>query len=63
MVRRFFISAFSSVIALTASALDPAVAAETQNATMQPRMPSFRSPTQLFSTPRRSIELAGYSTP
>jgi hypothetical protein len=44
MVRRFFISAFPTVIALTASALDPAVAAETQNATMQTRMPSFPLP-------------------
>jgi hypothetical protein len=44
MVRRFFISAFSSVITLTASALDPAAAAETQNATMQTRMPSFPLP-------------------
>ena len=44
MVRRFFISAFTSVIALTASALDPASAAETQNAAMQPRTPSFPEP-------------------
>jgi hypothetical protein len=44
MVRRFFISAFPSVIALTASALDPAAAAATQNATVQTRMPSFPLP-------------------
>jgi hypothetical protein len=44
MVRRFFISAFSSVTALAASALNPAAAAETQNATTQTRMPSFPEP-------------------
>ena len=44
MVPRFFISAFSSVIAFTASAFDPAAAAETQNATMQTRMPTFPEP-------------------
>jgi hypothetical protein len=44
MVRRFFISAFPSVIALTASALDPAAAAATQIPTVQTRMPSFPLP-------------------
>lgn len=44
MVRRFFISAFSSVTALAASALYPAAAADAQNAPMQTRMPSFPEP-------------------
>ena len=43
MVRHFFISAFSSIIALTASALDPA-AAGAQNATTQTRTPSLPEP-------------------
>jgi hypothetical protein len=37
MVRRFFVSAFSSVVALTASALYSAGAANAQNAPPQPR--------------------------
>lgn len=37
MVRRLFVSAFSSVVALTASALYSAGAAEAQNAPPQPR--------------------------
>jgi hypothetical protein len=43
MVRRFFLSAFSSVVALAASALYSSAAAKAQNTT-NTRMPSFPEP-------------------
>lgn len=62
-MRRYFISAFSSVTALAASALRPVAAAESQNPPRKPECRHGRSPTQLLSIQRRRIELAGFSMP
>jgi hypothetical protein len=52
MVRRFFISAFSSATALAASALYPVAAAEMQNAPSQTGMPPlFREPDPIVLDP------------
>jgi hypothetical protein len=51
MVRRYFISAFSSVTALAASALRPVAAAESQNAPAQTRMPSWPEPDPIVVDP------------
>ncbi|MBV8331961.1 MAG: hypothetical protein JO192_04435 [Candidatus Eremiobacteraeota bacterium] len=44
MVRRFFVSAFSSAVALAASALYPVAAAESQETPMPNGTPSFPEP-------------------
>jgi hypothetical protein len=69
MVRRFFISTFSSVIALTVAALYPAARAEAQNATRQTGTPPlFPEPDPIVLDPatadrdRRLLDAVAHGT-
>ncbi len=69
MVRRFFISTFSSLIALTVAALSPATRAEAQNAPRQTGMPPlFREADPIVLDPatvdrdRRLLDAVAHGT-
>lgn len=68
MVRRFFISAFSSVIALTTASFDQAAAAEDQSTPLQPPTQSIPEPDPIsvdpaiFDRARRTLDALAQAT-